>query len=147
MNSLRQARIWLQYIVPMALVLFTNVTLQWDVVPVDQGPEHLYGFPLPYATSAIACSFCNHFFLGPLLIDLLCYFLFAVGLLLLIKVIGLDPGSRPMTIGLALLIAAVAVFLRFGYAVIGPDDQWTWWDQYDLHPLIGRKLIFGPIIF
>lgn len=131
----------------MTLVLFANVTLKWDVVPIDQGPEHLYGFPLPYATSAVGCSFCNQLFVGPLLIDLMSYLLGAVGLfLVLVNVVGISPSSRPITIGLALLIAAVAVFLQFGGAIMVQEDSWTWWDSYDLHPINERRLIFGPIL-
>jgi hypothetical protein len=62
----------LQYVIPITLLVFTNCTVVWHVTDTDGGPERLYGFPLPYATSAFACSFCNVIGVFPLIIDLAC---------------------------------------------------------------------------
>ena len=102
---------WVQYYLPVTLVLFTMVIEERAVVD-DDGWDRLYGFPFAYISGNIGCTGCYEVFVVALLFDLLIYLIFV---LLLFKGIeklgfGLKTHWFPNLIGLLISLMCIGWF-------------------------------------
>jgi hypothetical protein len=137
-------KIILQYVVPITLLVFTNCTVVWQVMDTEGGPDHLYGFPLPYATSAFACSFCNVIAVFPLIIDLACVALVVTAAIFMLHRHVQALPTNKWLILLALTVSAISLGLHFMGELMVQDNFWRSW--LDISPtFVSWSLQFGPL--
>jgi hypothetical protein len=137
-------KIILQYVIPITLLVFTNFNVVWHVTETDGGPDRLYGFPLPYATSAYACSLCNVIAVFPLLIDLsFVALVITATFFILHRYVQPLPTNRWFIL-LALSVASISIGLHFIGDIIVQDNYWRSW--LDMPPSVASwSLQFGTL--
>ena len=67
-------RLILRLILPLSFIFFLLFT-KWWLAETEFGQQYLYGFPLPYTCTCVGDVDCSQYFLVPLILDWLCYFL------------------------------------------------------------------------
>ncbi len=137
-------KVFLQYVIPITFLVFTNVNVVWQVTDSNGGPDRLYGFPLPYATSAYACSFCNDIAAVPLIMDFAC-----AALVIMASVVMIDRYVQPLptnrwSILLAISVSVMSLGLHFIGDILVQDNSWRLWLDIS-HTVISRSLQFGPL--
>ncbi len=137
-------KIILQYVIPITLLVFTNCTVVWQVTDTDGGPELLYGFPLPYATSAFACSFCNVIAVFPLIIDLACVALVVTAAIFMLHRHVVPLPTNKWFILLGLTFSAILLGFHFMGELMVQDNFWRSWLDIS-HTLVSWSLQFGPL--
>jgi|GEM_PF-4096690 len=137
-------KVILQYVLPITIIIFACVNVVWHVTNTDGGPDRLYGFPLPYVTSAYACSFCNDIATAPMLIDLTIHILAVFGTIALLQHLIKPLPTRPWSTALAWMIAAFSLFLHLGFGTIVQDNHWSTWLDF-AYTVESRSIVFGPL--
>jgi len=102
---------WVQYYLPVTLVLFTMVIEERAVVD-DDGWDRLYGFPFAYISGNIGCTGCYEVFVVALLFDLLIYLIFVLLLFKGIEKLGFRLKTHwfPNLIGLLISLMCIGWF-------------------------------------
>ena len=110
---------WVQYYLPVTLVLFTMVIEERAVIPDDGGWDRLFGFPLAYISGNIGCTGCYEVFVLALLFDILIYLIFV---LLLFK--GIEKlGFRLKTHWFPNLIGLLISLMCIGWFYVTTEDS------------------------
>lgn len=137
-------KIMFQYVIPITLLVFANVHVVWQVTDTDGGPDRLYGFPLPYATSAYACTFCEVIAVIPLAIDLASLTLVVWGSASLFQRSCTHLPTKPWSTVLAMVIAIFSLVLHFFFGIIGQDNFWRLWLDLS-YRVVDITIQFGPL--
>jgi len=137
-------KVLFHYALPITIIIFACVNVVWHVTNTDGGPDRLYGYPLPYATSAYACSFCNDMAAAPMLIDLTIYSLAVSGTIALLQHLTKPFPTKPWSTTLAWLIAAISLFLHLGFGTVLQDNHWSTWIDLT-YTVESRSVKFAPL--
>lgn len=130
---------WLQYIVPLTVLSFAFVTLEYTV-NTDNSYRRLFGFPLP-SISGEMCDLCfrNAIFIGPLFLDLLTYLAFWTTLIYIVQKFGLTLRSSKVSLGVTL--GLIFCFLLLQYLYLHKYSFFLWYDQD--YEIIEKSLRIG----
>ena len=131
------------FAIPVCLLLFCWLTVGVSA-SVDNGVVALYGLPLAWYTPSLISSGGYEVAIGPMLVDLAVYGLFAYGLIAAArKWLSLDARSARIAT-LALWLASLgSVFLSI--TAFSSDSHITWWDLNSGVPPEARRSYFASL--
>ncbi|MEW5677237.1 hypothetical protein ABGT15_13060 [Flavobacterium enshiense] len=104
--------------ISLTLISFIAITKQWNVLPVDAPESEMYGFPFPYSCTGWHTSMSRQFFILEFFIDILCYYIFWLVILLCLKKLHVKLFANKMIkyslitlSGILVLISLLLVFV------------------------------------
>lgn len=106
----------LQYILPLTLILFMQVTIKWSVTNEDGGYDRLWGLPFGFISGNIGCTGCYVIYVLPMFLDLSLKFTLAIIVFNLVEKWLLKLKTHWLGILLGCLISIF--WLSFFYMII-----------------------------
>lgn len=130
----------IRFVLPLSLIFFLLFT-QWRLVETDLALSYLYGFPLPYSAPCIAGDGCTQYFLMPLGVDLLVYFLTVLVFTWLIYYF--HRLRIPAAIGYLLWAINVLYYVpSVAYKNSGKQSEFYWQHDYSIFRVVASGYLF-----
>lgn len=129
-----------QYIIPLTVLSFMFITLEFNVETKGESYNRIFGFPFP-AISGEMCDLCfrNAVFIVPLLVDIFLWFIFWITFVSLLQKAGMVFKTKSVFIVLTWGILSPLVFLQ--YILLHSYSLTFWYDQN--FEIIETNLKFG----
>lgn len=117
-----------QYIIPLAVLSFMFITLEFKVETKDDSYHRVFGFPFP-AISGEMCDLCfrNAVFIIPLLVDIFVHVIFWTAIVWLLQKTGMVFKTKIVFIVLTWVTLAPLVYLQ--YILLVNYSFTFWYDQ------------------
>ena len=94
----------LQYVLPVTFTLFMCLTVERTVI-TDGGYDRLFGLLLPYISNNAGCSGCYEVYVLAIMVNLLFFFAFAMGLVMAIERVGTRLRTHKLLVGVGLAVS------------------------------------------
>jgi hypothetical protein len=129
-----------RFVLPLSLIFFMVFTKWWQV-ETDLAVNYLYGFPLAYTAPCIGGGRCVQYFLLPLAVDLVVYFL--VVLLFTWLIYRFHQLQIPSSIAYLLWAINVLYYIpSVAYKNAKADNQFYWQKEFTVFRVVHTGYFF-----